>query len=77
MGLGNKSGDKHEGVRKNNFFGTHLTGPVLIKNPYFLEYMAGLVAKDSKAINTENLSYERAGYEVTLSELEKRMNENK
>lgn len=77
MGLGNKRGDKHEGVRKNNFFGTHLTGPVLIKNPYFLEYMAGLVAKDSKAINTENLSYERAGYEVTLSELEKRMNENK
>lgn len=77
MGLGNKSGDKHEGVRKNNFFGTHLTGPVLIKNPYFLEYMAGLIAKDSKAINTEHLSYERAGYEVTLSELEKRMNENK
>lgn len=75
MGLGNKDGDGQEGIVKNNFFGTHLTGPVLIKNPYFLEYVAGLVTK-SDSLTTDYLSLERAGYEVTLSELEKRMNEN-
>lgn len=76
MGLGNKDGEKYEGIRKNNFFGTHLTGPLLIKNPYFLEYMAGLLVKSPQELKTDYLSYERAGYEVTLSELEKRMNEN-
>ena len=72
----NKDGEKYEGIRKNNFFGTHLTGPLLVKNPYFLEYMAGLLVKSSQKLKTDYLSYERAGYEVTLSELEKRMNEN-
>lgn len=75
MGLGNKDGDSKEGIVKNNFFGTHLTGPVLIKNPYFLEYLAKLVTK-SKPLTTDYLSLERAGYEVTLTQLEKRMNEN-
>lgn len=75
-GLGNKDGDRQEGIAKNNFFGTHLTGPVLIKNPYFLEYVAKLVAK-TDSLNADYLSFERAGYEITLSELEKRMDENK
>ena len=70
MGLGNKDGDATEGVRKENLFGTHLTGPVLIKNPYFLEYLAGIVAGGTK-LSTEHLEYERKGYEITLSELSK------
>ncbi|MEE1171887.1 MAG: glutamine amidotransferase [Ruminococcus sp.] len=70
MGLGNKDGDTTEGVRKENLFGTHLTGPVLIKNPYFLEYLAGIVAGGTK-LSTDHLEYERKGYEITLSELSK------
>lgn len=70
MGLGNKSGDSREGVRLNNLLGTHLTGPVLIKNPYFLEYIAGIVAGETK-LSSEHLEYERKGYEITLSELSK------
>ena len=72
MGLGNKDGDETEGVRKENLFGTHLTGPVLIKNPYFLEYLAGIVAGGTK-LSTDHLEYERKGYEITLSELSKLM----
>ena len=72
MGLGNKDGDTAEGVRKENLFGTHLTGPVLIKNPYFLEYLAGIVAGGTK-LSTDHLEYERKGYEITLSELSKLM----
>ena len=70
MGLGNKDGDQAEGVRKENLFGTHLTGPVLIKNPYFLEYLAGIVAGGAK-LSTDHLEYERKGYEITLTELSK------
>lgn len=74
MGIGNNEAEKTEGIRKNNFFGTHLTGPVLIKNPYFLEYIASLLPGMEKA-DGSYLKYEKAGYEVTLSELTKRMNQ--
>lgn len=70
MGLANFDGDTAEGVREQNFFGTHLTGPVLIKNPHFLAYLAEKVL--GRAAETDYLTYERAGYEVTLSELQKR-----
>ena len=71
MGLGNSEGDKYEGVRLNNFFGTHLTGPALIKNPHFLAYFAELIL--GKTPETDYLTNERAGYDVTLGELRKRV----
>lgn len=76
MGLGNKKDDTKEGIRVNNFFGTHLTGPVLIKNPYFLIYIAGIIVGDESKIVTNSLGFEKSGYEVTLSELNKRINGN-
>ncbi len=72
MGLGNKTDDDREGLRINNLFGTHLTGPILIKNPYFLEYIANLVVGGKAKINTKYLGFEKSGYEVTLSELIRR-----
>ncbi|MBP5598833.1 MAG: hypothetical protein J6X48_00950 [Lachnospiraceae bacterium] len=36
-------GNEFEGVRKNNFFGTYLLGPILIQNPYFTEYILKLM----------------------------------
>ena len=71
MGIGNSEDDTKEGIRYNNLFGTHLTGPILIKNPYFLSYIAELMTK--KSIDTDSLKYEKAGYEITLTELTKRM----
>ncbi len=69
-GLGDFEGAQHEGVRASNCFGTHLTGPVLIKNPHFLAYLAEKLL--GRAPETDYLSYERAGYAVTLEELRKR-----
>ncbi len=75
LGLSDCDGSGSEGVRKNNLFGTHLTGPVLIKNPHFLAYIAEKLL--GRAPATDYLTYENAGYEVTLSELEKRAAEEK
>lgn len=70
MGLGNSKEDNREGVRYKNFFGTHLTGPVLVKNPHFLKMLASLVA--GKELNTEAFHYETAGYNITLEKLRSR-----
>lgn len=75
LGLSDCEGSAGEGVRLNNLFGTHLTGPALIKNPHFLEYTAKLVL--GRQPETRHLEYEKAGYEITLHELTKRMNENR
>ena len=71
MGLGNENKGLTEGIHYKNFYGTHLTGPILIKNPYFLLNMA----KDlcGQEMDGEYLKYEKAGYEITLRELSKRM----
>ena len=71
MGLGNQADDQHEGVRMKNLFGTHLTGPVLMKNPEFLTYITSLLTKKLPEVNP----LQQNGYEITLIELTKRMNE--
>ena len=71
MGLGNTEGDRGEGVRRNNLFCTHLTGPVLVKNPHMLTYLYRLILGEKP--DDACLSYEKKGYEVTLRELTKRI----
>lgn len=75
MGLGNETKGTTEGIRYKNFYGTHLTGPILIKNPYFLIQMASDLCE--KEMNGDYLTYEKAGYEITLRELTKRMEASK
>lgn len=36
----------YEGFNKNNFFGTHLLGPLLIRNPHFTNYIVKEILKD-------------------------------
>lgn len=74
MGLGNEAGGTYEGIVYKNFYGTHLTGPILIKNPYFLLDLASKLR--GKELNGDYLKHEKAGYEITLRELSKRL-ENK
>ena len=40
QGSGNGKDDNKEGVHYGNFYGTHLIGPVLIRNPQLCEYFA-------------------------------------
>lgn len=71
MGLGNETKGTTEGIQYKNFYGTHLTGPVLIKNPYFLIKLASDLC--GREMNGDYLTYEKAGYEITLRELTKRL----
>lgn len=73
MGLSDNTESKNEGIRYKNLFGTHVTGPLLIKNPYFLEYMAEIIKPAECTLKTDYLAFERKGYNVTLNELKKRM----
>lgn len=66
-GLGNSKGENTEGILYNNFFGTHLTGPVLVKNPHFLKYIAEKLT--GKELSIEAFAYEQKGFEITLKNL--------
>lgn len=66
-GLGDNAESKTEGVRENNFIGTHLTGPVLVKNPHLAEFFAEIIL--GKKPDTSCLELAEKGYEVTLREL--------
>lgn len=45
QGSGNGKDDNKEGVHYGNFYGTHLIGPVLIRNPQLCEYFADMLIK--------------------------------
>lgn len=66
-GLGNNKEDRGEGIAYKNFFGTHLTGPVLVKNPHFLKYIAEKLT--GCELGTDAFSYEKKGFEITLKNL--------
>lgn len=74
FGAGNSKQDKNEGIIKGNFYGTHLTGPCLVKNPHLLEYFASLIAKKKGfEIKPIELKYETKAYNVTLEALKSRI----
>ena len=68
-GLADNESDKTEGLKYKNLIGTHLTGPVVVKNPHFAEYLASQLI--SGEINSECLELAKKGFEVTLAELSK------
>lgn len=54
-GTGNDSESKVEGIHKNNFFGTYLLGPILIRNPYFKDALLKYIGIDK--VNTKLVDY--------------------
>lgn len=61
-----------EGYRVNNVFGTHLIGPVLVKNPNFMKLIVKLLALRSKPdFIYKDISYpfEEDSYSITLKAL--------
>ena len=74
MGAGNRQRSKDEGARYKNVIGTHITGPILIKNPRFMEYLIRLLEKILPGFNFEHIDYpyEQKAYKITLSELRAR-----
>ena len=83
MGMGNEKGGSYEGICYKNIIGTHLTGPLLVKNPYFLLELVNRLVKiergeslseeEREALEKGILAREIAAYNVTLRELKKRI----
>lgn len=71
FGIGNNDAESVEGITDHHFYGTHITGPILEKNPHFLIYMAKLIL--GREPSTDHLTYERKGYENTLKKLSERI----
>ncbi len=64
-----------DGVHANNFFGTQLIGPVLVKNPYFARYFIWTILQSKNISEYREIEYPNAmkGYETTIRELSKDM----
>ncbi|MDR2197688.1 MAG: glutamine amidotransferase [Coriobacteriales bacterium] len=70
-GVGLNRSSALEGVRRNNFFGTSLLGPMLILNPPFVRYLIELLLPTGEA--PRHLAFEQVAqqaYEERLREFE-------
>ena len=47
-GAGNTADDKNEGIHEGNFYGTHLIGPVLVRNPALLTFFVKLLSDNKQ-----------------------------
>ncbi len=71
FGIGNNADEMTEGITDHHFYGTHITGPVLQKNPHFLSKIAALLL--GKKPDDSSFTYEKKGYDNTLKKLSERM----
>ena len=75
FGVGENENNDYEGVKYKNFYGTHVTGPILVKNPEILNQFVEIICKNRNPnykINKIEYQNEEEGYQLTLTELEKR-----
>lgn len=76
LGFGNEERHGAEGYVDGSILATHITGPVLVKNPAFTEHLiAQLFAQRGWAVpeTLPTLPHEREAYAVTLRELTARI----
>ena len=76
LGFGNDAEKGAEGYGNGNVFATHLTGPVLVKNPHFTDLIIRRIFEAKGWTLPEALPvlpHEREAYEVTLAELSARV----
>jgi len=76
LGFGNEAEHGAEGYVHGNVFGTHITGPVLVKNPDFLDLITRRLFQQKGWTCPEPLAplpHQREAYEITLRELKARM----
>lgn len=79
FGIGENENNDYEGVKYKNFYGTHVSGPVLVRNPEFLNMIVTKICEtknDRFKLNKIEYKNEEDGYNITLTELEKRLKES-
>ena len=72
LGFGNEEEKGPEGYASGNVFATHITGPVLVKNPDFTDFLIRRIFEQKGWDLPDKLPvlpYEREAYEVTVKEL--------
>lgn len=75
FGLGENENNTHDGVKYKNLYGSHLIGPILIKNPLFLKYLVTEIGKkynENFVYNDIKYEEEEKAYQITLEELKNR-----
>lgn len=73
--LGNNKQDAKDGIHVNHFYGTQLIGPVLTKNPHFLQHLCKEVTGEDVILDPESNICK--AYQISLSELTKRLENSK
>ena len=76
LGFGNEQSGGAEGYVSGNVIATHVTGPVLVKNPAFTDLVIRRLFEAKGWALPESLprlAHEREAYEVTLRELQARV----
>ena len=61
QGTGYEPNIQQEGIIKNNFYGTYLLGPLLIRNPYFLNHIVKLL------LESKNLEYKKIEEDISYT----------
>lgn len=69
--LGNDKQSPADGIHLHNFYGTQLIGPMLAKNPHFLQHICRKMAGSEITLSPD--SYACKAYAIALSELKNRM----
>ncbi|MBU5625895.1 hypothetical protein KQI82_02950 [Oscillibacter sp. MSJ-2] len=75
LGFGNSDDLGPEGLLLRHVAGTHLTGPVLVKNPRLLRWFLETICQRAGAELPDEwpiYPYEEQGYDITVRELRKR-----
>ena len=67
-GIGINKESNLEGIRKNNFIGTYLIGPILILNPLFTKKIIAMMGEEPQIALEEDVM---AAYEARLKELKR------
>ena len=67
-GIGINKESKLEGIKKNNFIGTYVIGPILILNPLFTKKLMKMMGEEKKVALEEDVM---AAYEARLEEFRK------
>ena len=67
-GIGINKKSKLEGIKKNNFIGTYVIGPILILNPLFTKKLMKMMGEEKEVALEDDVM---AAYEARLKELKK------
>lgn len=72
-GPGNAADTAEDGVWEGSFYGTHLIGPLLMKNPHINRYFTELLCRRAGLpYQAQDCPHEQRAYEVTLQALRER-----